>query len=71
MIGFTRPKHGDLSHAEPMGHVVFNQHFTEPVGGRQRINIAVVVIRPNLGDDGDLARGVEGFTFPVAAFDDR
>ena len=71
VVGLAGAEDRNLGHAVAMRDVILNQHFTEPVGWGQRINVAVVVIRPNLGDDGDLARGVEGFTFPVASIDDR
>ena len=70
MVRFTRTEHRNLSDTEAMWHVIFNQHLAKTVRWGEGVNIAVVVVRPNFCNDRNLARGVQGFAFPVATFDD-
>ena len=70
MIGFTGTKDRNLCYAIPVGNIILNEHLSEPVCWSQGVNISIVVIRANLGDDGHLAGSVNGFTFPIAPFND-
>ncbi len=70
MVGFTGAKDRDLGHAIPVRDIVLNEHLSKAVGWCQGVNVTVVVVRANLGDDRNLAGGVKGFTFPIAPFND-
>ena len=70
MIGFTGTKNRDLGHAVPVGNIVLDEHLAEAVGRCQGVDITIVVVRANLGDDWNLAGGFKGFTFPIAPFND-
>ena len=54
VIGLTGAKDRYLSDAVAVRDVVLNQHLAQPVGWGQRIDIAVAVVRTDLGDDGNL-----------------
>ena len=70
MVGFAGSEDRDLSHAVAVRNVVFDEHFPESVRWCKSVDIAVVVVRPDLSDDGNLARGVNRFALPVAPFND-
>ena len=54
VVGLAGAKDRNLGHAVAVRDVILNQHLAQPVGWGQRIDIAVVVVRSNLGDDGNL-----------------
>ncbi len=69
VVGLAGAEDRNLGHAVAMRDVILNQHLAQTVGWCQRVDIAVVVVWSNLGDDGNLTRRVEGFAFPIAPFD--
>ena len=54
MVGFAGSEHRNLCHAVPVGDVILDEHLSEAVSGRQRIDITVVVVGSHFSDDGNL-----------------
>ena len=71
MVGVACTKDADLSDSESVWDEVLNEESAESVSRSQRIDIAVVVVRTNLGDDGDFAFFWKFCRIVIATFDLR
>ena len=71
MVGVTCAKDADLSDSESMRYEVLDEKTPESISRSQCIDIAVVVVRTNLGDDGYFAFFWKFCRIVIATFDLR
>ncbi len=71
MIGLPGAEDGNLSDSKTVWNVILDEHSTESVGGREGIDVTVVVIRSNFGDNGHGAAFWKVTVLPVATLHHR
>ena len=70
VVGFARTEDRNLGHTVAVWNVILDEHLAESVGRCEGVNVPVVVVRADFGDDGDLAFWTERFALPITSFND-
>ena len=69
MVRLARPEDRDLGDPEAVRDEVLDEEPAEAVRRGEGVDVAIVVVGPDLGDDRDLASLDDGPSVPVTALD--